>query len=479
VAGLLALALQAAAQGPLAGFDPLLEHADAVRAERAQLALDAWDRASDEQRAAARELLQRTRRSNAPAAAPPPLPAIHAAWMALRAADGAQQATADAGLDDLAAALDLRATPGFFSAREEGEGELITVRVERLWPARVESTVQVNLWWLQNADWPPAASGEPARSEPATPAAFDGAGFDLFVRAPRSPAGTRWWLALQLVRGEAQAWSLPVPVSCVSDAPAVLGVAREALEEPGPARALARALLATALTGARLPVGLSPSDVVELLSSPPPLRPGALPRPLELAFREPSGRERWIWAWMPVEPVQRALVLLAPQGEPPEAVFSGQRGERWRAAAHSLSAFLIATPMPRLGGQGTSAADVLARVQAVVQGIGPDIQIALVARGDALDTLHLALKAGARPCSALIAVTPRAGEPRLEYGELRTLVLAPGGPEEIGELPSGVAWVRGEPLLWLDELRLPELAAQWFDQVLQPAQRSGGEQGER
>lgn len=472
---LLALALQAAAQGPLAGFDPALEHADAVRAERAQLALDAWEGATDAQRAVAREILQRMRRSNAPAAAPPPLPAIHAAMSALRAQDEASEQAADVALAELAASLDVRATPGFFSAREEGEGELITVRVSRLWPARVESAVVVNLWWLASADLPPRAGGELARSEPATPAAFEDAGFDLFVRPPRSPASASWSLVVELVRGDSKALSLPVKVQCVGDAPAALGLARDTLEELGPNRPLGQALLASGLSGARLPVGLSTSQVVELLQSPPPLRPGTLPRPLELAFRESNGRERWIWAWMPVEPVQSALVLLAPQGEPPEAVLAGARGERWRAAARKLSALLISTPLPRPGAEGSSATEVLARVQAVVQGIAADLPIAMVARGDALDALHPALQAGARPCSVLIAATPREGEPRLDYGELPALILAPGGPDEITELPSGAAWVRGETLLWLDELRLPELAAQWFERAF--ARRAGGEQG--
>jgi hypothetical protein len=479
-AWILAVALQAAAQGPLAGFDPLLEHAEAVRVERAQQLLDAWSAASDAQRDSARELLLQMRRSNAPAAAPPTLPAIHAAWRELHQTADAAKPAADPELIELAASLDLRAVPGFFSAHTEGEGELITVRVSRLWPAKVGSTVQVNLWWRTTADSLVAADGVgAARSEPATPAAFEGAGFDLFVRAPRSPAGTQWTLSVELKRGEETAWSRPVSVQCVSDASAVLEVARGALEQPGANRALAQALLAVGLTGARLPVGLLPSEVIDLLRHPPPIRPGALPRPLELAFIEASGREHWIWAWMPVEPVRCAVVLLAPQGEPPEAVLAGQRGLRWRAAAQSRSALLISTSVPRLGSAGDGTADVLARVQALVQGIAPDLPIAIVARGDALDSLHPALAASARPCAALIAATPREGEPRLEYGELKTLLLAPGGPDEIETLHGAVSWVHGERLLWLDELRLPELATSWFASTLPAAPSSEGKQGER
>jgi hypothetical protein len=476
----LALALQGAAQGPLAGFDPLLEHAEAVRVERAQQLLDAWEDASDVQRDSARELLLQMRRSNAPAAGPPTLPSIQPAWRALHAPITDPIYTADPELVELADSLDLRAVPGFFSAHKEGEGDLITVRVSRLWPAKVESTVQVNLWWLTTANSQLAAAGiGMARSEPATPGAFEGGGFDLFVRAPRSPAGVQWYLYVELVRGEAKAESRPVLVQCVSDASAVLEVARGALEEPGSNRALAQSLLAAGLTGARLPVGLFPSDVAGLLQSPPPVRPGVLPRPLDLAFREANGREHWIWAWMPVEPVRCAVVLLAPQGEPPEAVLAGKRGLRWRAAAQSLSALLVTTSVPRPGSEGDGAADVLARVQALVQGIAPDLPIAIVARGDALDSLHPALAAGARPCAALIAATPREGEPRLEYGDLKTLLLAPGGPEEIEVLRGAVSWVHGERLLWLDELRLPELATSWFASSLPPAPPSDGKQGER
>jgi hypothetical protein len=479
-AWILACALQSAAQGPLSGFDPLLEHAEAVRAERAQDLLLLWAHVSEEQRDAVRELLLQMRRSNAPAAAPPTLPAIWAASKALNEPATDPSLSADPGLVELAASLDLRAVPGFFSARSDGEGELITLRVARLWPARVESTVQVNLWWMSISDSHLESEGDGvARSEPAQPGAFEGAGFDLFVRSPRSPAGTQWILAVELERGEAKAWSRGVIVQCVNDAPAVLEVARGALEEPGPNRALAQALLAAGLTGARLPVGLLPSQVVDLLRSPPSVRPGSVPRPLDLAFREESGREHWIWTWMPVEPVRCAVVLLAPQGEPPEAVLAGQRGLRWRAAAQSLSALLISTSVPRPGSERDGAADVLARVQALVQGIGPNLPIAIVARGDALDALHPALAAGARPCAALIAATPREGEPRLEYGELKTLLLAPGGPEAIEALHGSVSWVHGERLLWLDELRLPELASSWFASILPPAPPSDGKQGER
>jgi hypothetical protein len=477
---ILALAVLGAAQGPLAGFDPLVEHSEAVRAERAQQLLDAWKDAGDAQRDEVRELLKQMRRSNAPAAAPPTLLAIHAAWSALREPPKDPSLTEDPGLVELAASLDLRAVPGFFSAREEGEGDLVTVRVARLWPAKVESTVQVNLRWMNLSDSRSESEGDGiARSEPATPGAFEGAGFDLFVRAPPSPAGTQWMLAVELVRGEAQAWSRGVIVQCVNDASAALEIARDALEQPGPNRALAQALLAAGLAGARVPVGLLPSDVVDLLRSPPPTRPGASPRPLDLAFREASGRERWIWVWMPVEPVERALVLLAPQGEPPEAVFAGARGQRWREAAQSLSALLISTSVPRLGSEGDGAAEVLARVQTLVQSIAPDLPIAIVARGDALDSLHPALAAGERPCSALIAATPREGAPRLDYGELKTLILAPGGPETIETLHGAVSWVHGERLLWLDELRLPELAASWFASALPAAPRAQGKQGER
>jgi hypothetical protein len=477
-AWILALALQGAAQGPLTGFDPALEHADAVRAERALRLLAAWESATAEQRETAREILLRLRRSNAPAASAPSLNALHAAWRSLDA-PGSDASESDSALTELCASLDLRAVPGFFGAREEGQGELVTVRVARLWPAPVESKVVVHLSWIPAGTLAQGSAGATeARSEPAAPAAFEGAGFDLFVRAPISRPGT-WLLALELERSGARARAVPIEVECVAEAGDALGLARDVLEEPGPSRPIAQALLARGLAGARLPVGLAASDLAQLLRERHPARPGVLPRPLELAFSEPKGRERWIWAWMPVEPVQRAVVLLAPQGEPPEAVFAGELGRRWRSTAQSLSALLVSSPLPRLGSEGTDAAVVLARVQALVQGIAADLPIAIVARGDALDALHPALTAGARPCAALIAATPREGEPRLAYGDLRTLILAPGGPESIAELPSGVSWVRGERLLWLDELRLPELAASWLESVVPPARPPDSQQDER
>ena len=74
-------------------------------------------------------------------------------------------------LQGLADALDLMPVPGFFAARTDGPGELVTVAVRRLWPAPVPARLAVSLWWL-----PPEGRGgrEPvrARREPATAEAF-------------------------------------------------------------------------------------------------------------------------------------------------------------------------------------------------------------------------------------------------------------------------------------------------------------------
>lgn len=473
-AGLAPLAPQ---ELPLAGYDPQGLHAEAVLAERTRLFLDAWIQADDVERARARGLLASLRRSGAPASAPPSLPALTRAWRSLEGPQGEAGNAAVAGLAALADALDLRAVPGFFAAREQGLGEVVTVAVRRLWAVPTPARLVVTLWWLPPAGAEGAVELR-ARSEPATAQAFEGAGFEMFVRPPASAPGT-WSLVAELEQEGVRVRGVPVPVECLPDPPAAIGLAREVLDDPRALRAVAQGLLACARSGARLPAGLLPSQGTALLQARMRARPGMQPQPIALAFRGKDGREHWAWAWLPAEPPCAVLLLLAPQHEPAEAVFQGELGRLWRAAAHDLSALVLSAHLPRAGVSAEDAPQVLERLRAAAEELVGKLPLVLVSRGDALDALHPALVAGASGCDALIATTPREGEPRAVYGGLSALILAPGGPAGPTATGSGVEWVLGEGVPLLDDPRLAELAASWLPAVLPRAGQAGAEQDGR
>jgi hypothetical protein len=468
---LLALTLSRAVapQGPpLEGYDPARLHAEAVFAERTELFLEAWLQADDDARARARATLEELRRSGAPATTPPSLPALARAW---RVASGGGNPAAPT-LQQLADALDLRPAPGFFGARTDGLGEPVTVRLQRLWPVQVPGDVLVNLWWLPPQDRPQREALR-ARSELAAPAAFDGAGFEMYIRPPASAAGT-WRLAVELEHGGERVRGVPVPVPCLDRAPEVVGLAREVLDGEGPALELARGLLACARAGVRLPAGLAPADGYTLLRERLAGRPGERPRPLAGPRRDGDGRERWTWAWLPVEPPRTVLILVAPSHEPAQAVFHGARGRLWRDAAVDLQALLLAAWLPRSGAGPEELGAQLARLGALARELAGDVPLAVVARGDALDAVLRGLPTSGLDVAGLIAVTPRAAEPRLDTAGVPTLLLAPEGPLQPTAVGDGLEWARGERELVLDELLLPRLAVTWLPARL-AAPATGGQ----
>jgi len=300
-----------------------------------------------------------------------------------------------------------------------------------------------------------------ARREPATPSAFEGDGFEMYVRPPVSQPGA-WRLQVELELDGKHARGVAVPVPCLAEPGEAVGLARERLDGEGPARELARGLLATARSGARLPAGLAPAETLELLHDPRGARPGPRPRPLELGFRDRDGRERWTWGWMPVEPPHAVLVLLVPSHQPPQVVLEGVLGPRWRATAKDLSALLLSASLPRAATDAEELAACLERLHALAVELVGEVPVVLVARGDALEAVQRGLASTSAPFAALIGVTPRGGPPAAASAGPPSLLVAADGPAEVTALEGSTWWVGGEREVLLDDPLLPALATGWL-----------------
>ncbi len=456
------------------GFDHERLHEQAVIAERARLLLDAWLLAGEAARASAQRELERLTPAGAPSSAPLSARAMTGAWRAL----GNRQPASEAGeLQELADALDLRVTPGFFASRAEGPGEVTTVRLRLLWDAPVSHGLMVSLVWLPPSEG--AAGAEPvrARREPASARAFEGAGFEMYIRPPVSAPGM-WRLVAELEQGERRARGVPVPVECLAAAPELIALAREALaDEQRLFVPIAQGLLASALSGARLPAGLEPSLCRQILRDPLRGDQRAQPRPVEVAFQTSTGEERWIWSWFPPQPARIAIVILVPDAEPPEALFAGVMGERWVRVGTELRAPLFASHLPPRGANGRDARAVLERLAELAELAGSRLPLALVARNHTLGDLAIALAGvGQPPFDALLAAWSIRGEPRAPFGGLPSLFVARDGPPQPQRTATGVLWVAGERFALLAEPLLVDQARAWLAQVLEPgAPREDGE----
>ncbi len=456
------------------GFELERLHTRAASAERARLFMDAWLLADEPARAAARLELAASTPAGGPVSAPLSPRALSRAWRTLVDSGSAGRG---GELEELALSLDLRVTSGFFESREEGPGEVTTVHVRRMWEAAASGEVVVSLHWL-----PPPGAGEDAREvrarrEPASPRAFEAAGFDMYVRPPASAPG-RWQLVADLERGERRVRGVPVLVECLERAPEAIALAREALADEQQLFApVAQGLLACALSGARLPAGLPPSLCRDILRDPLRGDHDAQPRPVELAFETSAGEARWLWSWWPARPARMAIVLLASEAELPEALFCGAMGARWTRLADQLGALLFATQLPPRGAGEAGAGALLARLLELAGLAGARLPLAVVAREHTLIDLASALQGSDElPFDALLAVWSMRGEPRLSLGSRPCLIVARDGPAQLERGASGASWVSGEPFALLAEPLLAEQARSWLPQALGlEGSREGGE----
>jgi len=301
-----------------------------------------------------------------------------------------------------------------------------------------------------------------ARREPATVSILID-GVPMFVRPPASQPGT-WTLAVQVEREGLAARGVGIRVECLKD---LRARAERALRKAegvslGDAR-LQRSLRLLLELGVRTGVALSPGRTLALLEGG-----GAptWPRPVEQTFAEPGGREGWLWSLRPPGPLERTLVLVAPEEELPDLVFAGTLGERWLGLATEHRALLLSIDLPTSSAD-TTPAQLFARLRGVALELGaPEAgELIVIGRGAAGVRLSYAVPRETYDAAVLSTVLPMENASQVLEGVPRLLV-APGGS---ASFPDGaepldeLVWVDGSPTSLFNDPRLPELVGTWLE----------------
>lgn len=407
--------------GPVSAQDELFAdlHLYNLRVEWEDAFFRAWDRADDAERERLVALFEDFRADGMPQDSGPLWGTLAVANQVARGASAEDYLTAEAAAVVALQALsaDLRVVPGAFAVNGPDDPPVRTVvHVAPVFALSAARNVTARLIWVG-----PDGAETVAREEPVAGEAFFGyAGFEMYVRAPRSEPAL-WSLVLELedpVTGIAR--SLPVPVPCVAD-------------------------LAPAFAPAQLLV--------------------------EGGWRVLGGLERtaqeWITAWAlgqplasPERPRRRgALVLAATDDLWPAPLFAGLRGERWRQALDFE--FYGALPGGEVSFEGefTPSSD---SVRSVLARLPDDEPRVLVLRGSAIVQHQLeALRFGPPAVDAIVIVATD-WRPAVNFPEVPTLVLTPSAQTRAAleslERPGLVVELL-ESSLFLAELELPERVA--------------------
>ena len=439
------------------------EHERIVVAERALELLEAWIASDEPRRAAARAVLAAGRPSRGPAVAPATIEALVGAWRELGGGGlhgplPESLAEDQRGLQSLADSIDLTLAPGAFAARRaeggEGRGEAVVVHVRTLFRPRSWADVELALTWIG-----PDGREIVARREPVETPLFQD-GFPMYVRTPVSAPGA-WRLVPEVSRDGRSARGTGPEVECVLD---LTERAERALaSEPGTevdarVRTLLEGLIAN---GARGTVALAPSSMLALLERPPDEFAG--PRPVERAFTLRDGSSRWVWSYRPSGAVERAIVLLAPEGQPADLALARTVGSRWRELAAEQRALLLSSELPPSGAD-RAIAEHLERLAALAREAGvPDSgELLLVARGDAAQRISV-VRAEQLPFDAVVVSTVLRADPARFLPGLPRLVITPGGSQGPPTAADGdLTVLAGENETILNDPGLPARVAAWI-----------------
>jgi hypothetical protein len=430
------------------------QHRATLFSERTLRFLRHFEGADQDQRRAAVEALLAARKGGA-ADWTPTLDVLRRVESLVADATGdAPQTASAAALDALAGALDLVAIPGAFACAAEGLGDPLTVRVRRVYGVTPPSDFVLELHWRSND-----GVDVRARREPVASSALSDAGFEMYLRAPLS--GPAPWHLYGMV-GDAQSSAIvggiaEVRVDAVERlaerAQAVL--AREADAQPGRAY-LAQCLRQLLTHGARPSAALGAGEMIGALEAwgdggPPP----GVPVPVEPTFVDRSGLRRWMWTYGPEAEPSAAVIVTASSFEAADHALAGVLGEHWTACAERAALQLFSLHVPS---DPRALQRELERARAWVDGR----PVYLVARGDALALVELALKSAPR---ALVDGLVLSGgfenfDPARVLPQFERLVMAPAAARH----PSAVGYrgVEGRPLSFLNDLELPAHVERWI-----------------
>ena len=305
-----------------------LERAQFV--ERYDAFLTAWEEAGDEARERVLALFDAEERF---ARELDPLPASDQVVHGTRLLRGERTGP----LSRFADALALRLIPGVLEAEEPSDRPRNPLRVViyRRWEEAVPESARLVLWQLG-----PRGEVERLRDKALSDGFFDDGLEVWIVRAPRSAPG-RYSYVLEVHGEEGAVRTPPTPLEVVAD----LEERSKRVEDPRRRRDLARLLS----FGVRLPGGVEP-----LLGERP-----SSERELPGARTLVSGS-----ASAPV------VLLVAGEGERPEELLSGERGERWRDAARGGGFDVVCVALEQVVGAslGATLADRVLLVWAEADG---------------------------------------------------------------------------------------------------------------
>jgi hypothetical protein len=428
-------------------------HALTLQSERRERLIEAYARASSEQRLRAESTLERLHTPGSGSAAPHSLRAVDRALDALEGRE-------DTWVQGAADALDLRPVPGVFEARAEGRPAALTVYVAPVYTRMEWRDVELSLVWIS-----PEAEEIVARREPIGARAFGPEGFEMYVRAPSTAPGL-WQLVAQVEREGRSARGIPVAVEAIAD----FDRRWDSLSgRDWPAESAAalytRCLGLLTQRGLRLLTGIPPSQLLAALEQhgAPESRPQSeplAPEALEVAFVDGQGIEHWIWSLRPPD-AGRALVILVPERETAQAVLSRPA---WKRLAREEKTQLFATHMPVDFEREGTVASLIGRMRALADAA---VMVCL-ARDETVDALPVALMGASElPFDGVVFSTVvRGGAPEMVLPSLPKLLVAPGGhdPWPRGETAKNLTWIRGAATPLFNEPDLPRWVAHWMQE---------------
>jgi hypothetical protein len=424
-------------------------HLRVVRAEREFQFFARYTFAPPEARARARSLLERLRTPGAASGATSTTPALARASRALEE----PPPNADAKLlrealrlQELVDALDLQATPTFFSEGTVTEGHLLRVLVYPIYPPAERLSSVLSLYWTQ-----PDGLENLAFRGLTQPSLFEPSGFSVEVPAPGNTVG-RWYLTLELEREGLRVRGEALELQCVPQ----LGERSEQVfeglsERADPRQTLARWLALASQRGLRTLALLDCDAQLARLEA----RPRAFePYPWALAFEDADFDPHWIWRLDPAGEAVATLVLLTPSVEPPEAQLS--RPE-WSDFARLDGLRILATHLPPGSGKENAPAALFERLAEA----GGGKPLICVARGDAIGQLAMSFHASkARPYAAeVLALSAAPADPSALGTLVPRLVFAPGGSADAdaasAKIADNVWWLDGPSLELFSSFELP------------------------
>lgn len=389
--GALLPAAPVTAQG--AGLPPNLQRIQdaAVAAERRATFFELWEAADEVRQERAASALAELRPDGRRLDGWPTTAELSLAIRVLRGGE-LDELRADP-LIAFADAIGLLAVPGVADVEPE-RGEPITVRVHLTKRAVLEGAVELALYWRA-----PDGSEERARREPFPAAAFL-RGFPMYIRAPNE-AGS-WQLVPKVTFEERTVPGFGVPVQATVD-------------------------LAERLEADRNPTF---EERLELL------------RDHGVRTADGAGIEGWLSNDLAENggvALPRATLLVATsRDEAPDAFRYGRIAKRWRTLARELGLELAVRPAGE-----------------VQRWLSPQRQpVYIVARGDAVADLHLALLGRETKGVAGLILSTTMDEPGPALPAVPTLIIGPG---------TGT----GGPTPFLTEPELPALVRPWLEEQLE------------